>query len=158
MEYGSVIIIIIVSLVILTPVLKRLFKNIRLDGNNENIHIACLYGDLKKVKALLKSGININSKDFSNKTPLMYAAEDGAIETVNFLINNGANLDDVDVRNESALIIALKNYNIYVAKILIENGANLLIKNEENKDALQLANEIDSKEIIELIQNKLNNN
>ena len=156
MENANVIIIIIVSLVILTPVLKRLFKNIRLDGNSENIHIACLYGDLKKVKWLLKSGININAKDFSNKTPLMYAAEDGAVETVNFLIDNGANLDDVDVKNESALIIALKNYNVYVAKILIENGADLLIKNEENKDALQLANEINSKEIIELIKKKLN--
>ena len=157
MENSTIIIIVIVGLVILTPVLKRAFKNIRLDSNNDNIHIACLYGDLKKIRALLRSGININARDFSNKTPLMYAAEDGAIETVNFLLDNGANLDDVDVKNESALIIALKNYNINAAKILIENGANLGIKNEENKDALQLANEINSKEIIELIKNKLNN-
>ena len=157
MEYSTIIIIVIVSLVILTPILKRALKNIRLDSSNDSIHIACLYGDLKKVKAMLSSGVNINARDFSNKTPLMYAAEDGAIDTVNFLIDNGANLDDVDVKNESALIIALKNYNIHVAKILIERGANLGIKNEEDKDAMQLANEIDSKEIIELIKNKLSN-
>ena len=155
MNPNIVIIIFIFAVIILFPSLKRIIKNIKIEGSN-SIHIACLYGDIKKIKEFLNSGVNINSKDFSNKTPLMYAAEDGAIEILNYLLKNGANINDIDIMGESALIIALKNHNIKAAKFLIENGADLSIINEEDKNALTVAKEIDSKEIIELINNKTN--
>ena len=155
MNQNIVIIIVIFAVIILFPSLKRIIKNIKIEGSN-SIHIACLYGDIKKIKEFLNAGVNINSKDFSNKTPLMYAAEDGAIEILNYLLKNGANINDIDIRGESALIIALKNHNIKAAKFLIENGADLSIINEEDKNVLNIAKEIDSKEIIELINNKTN--
>ena len=50
----------------------------------------------------------------------------------------------------------LKNNNIKAAKFLIERGADLSIINEEDKTALTIAKDIDSKEIIELINIKTN--
>ena len=155
MNPNIVIIIVIFSVIILFPSLKRIIKNIKIEGS-DSIHIACLYGDIKKIKEFLNAGVNINSKDFSNKTPLMYAAEDGAIEILNYLLKNGANINDIDIRGESTLITALKNQNIKGAKFILESGADLSIINEEDKNALTVAKEIDSKEIIELINNKTN--
>ena len=39
-------------------------------------------GCLPIVKALVKKGANINSKDFDQNTPLHFASENGQIETV----------------------------------------------------------------------------
>lgn len=153
MEINTIIVIIIVAIVISWPIIKKITKNIKIE-NSENIHIACLYGDLSKIKRLIASGVNINSKDFSNKTPLMYAAEDGAIETIEYLIKNGANINDTDVRGDSALIIAVKNNNIKASKMLIENGACLDIVNEDNKNALNIAKDYGCKEIVDFIENK----
>ncbi|PPS21060.1 ankyrin [Brachyspira murdochii] len=153
MNINTLIIVIIVAVVILWPIIKKITKNIKIE-NSESIHIACLYGDLSKIKRLLASGININSKDFSDKTPLMYAAEDGAIDTIDFLIRNGANINDTDVRGDSALIIAVKNNNIKASQLLIEKGADLNIKNEDNKDALNIAKDLGYKEITDFIENK----
>ena len=155
MNSNTIIIIVIFAVIILFPSIKRMLKNIKIEGS-DSIHIACLYGDIKKIREFLNSGVNINSKDFSNKTPLMYAAEDGAIEILDYLLKNGANINDIDIRGESALMIALKNHNIRAAKFLIESGADVSIINEEDKNILTIAKEIDSKEIIELINNKIN--
>lgn len=155
MNTNTIIIIVIFAIIILFPSLKRILKNVKIEGSN-SIHIACLYGDIKKIKEFLNSGVNINSKDFSNRTPLMYAAEDGATEILGYLLKNGANINEIDIRGESALIIALKNHNINAAKFLIESGADLSIINEEDKNALAIAQDIDSTEIIELINNKIN--
>lgn len=155
MSQNTIIIIVIFAIIILFPSLKRILKNVKIEGSN-SIHIACLYGDIKKIKEFLNSGVNINSKDFSNRTPLMYAAEDGATEILSYLLKNGANINEIDIRGESALIIALKNHNINAAKFLIESGADLSIINEEDKNALAIAQDIDSTEIIELINNKIN--
>lgn len=155
MSQNTIIIIVIFAIIILFPSLKRILKNVKIEGSN-SIHIACLYGDIKKIKEFLNSGVNINSKDFSNRTPLMYAAEDGATEILGYLLKNGANINEIDIRGESALIIALKNHNINAAKFLIESGADLSIINEEDKNALTIAQDIDSTEIIELINNKIN--
>ena len=155
MNSNTIIIIVIFAVIILFPSIKRMLKNIKIEGS-DSIHIACLYGDIKKIREFLNSGVNINSKDFSNKTPLMYAAEDGAIEILDYLLKNGANINDIDIRGESALMIALQNHNIRAAKFLIESGADLSIINEEDKNILTIAKEIDSKEIIELINNKIN--
>ena len=155
MNTNTIIIIVIFAIIILFPSLKRILKNVKIEGSN-SIHIACLYGDIKKIKEFLNSGVNINSKDFSNRTPLMYAAEDGATEIIDYLLKNGANINEIDIRGESALIIALKNHNINAAKFLIESGADLSIINEEDKNALAIAQDIDSTEIIELINNKIN--
>lgn len=155
MNLNTLIIVIIFVIIISLPALKKIFKNIRID-NSSNIHTACLYGDLRKIREFLNSGININSKDFGNKTPLMYAAEDGATEIIDYLLKNGANINDIDIRGDSSLIIALKNNNIKAAKFLIERGADLSIINEEDKTALTIAKDIDSKEIIELINIKIN--
>lgn len=153
MNFNTIIIVVIVAIVILWPIMKKITKNIKIESS-ENIHIACLYGDLSKIKRLIASGVNINSKDFSNKTPLMYAAEDGAVDTIDFLIRNGANINDTDVRGDSALIIAVKNNNIKASQLLIEHGADLNIKNEDNKDALNIAKDLGYKEITDFIENK----
>lgn len=153
MNINTIIIVVIVAVVILWPIIKKIAKNIKIE-NSDSIHIACLYGDLTKIKRLLASGTNINSKDFSNKTPLMYAAEDGAIDTIDFLIKSGANINDTDVRGDSALIIAVKNNNIKASELLIERGADLNIKNEYNKDAFEIANDLGYKEIIDFISGK----
>ncbi|WP_295162859.1 ankyrin repeat domain-containing protein [uncultured Brachyspira sp.] len=151
MNYNTIIIVSILAVIVLWPIIKKITKNIKIE-NLDNIHIACLYGDLNKIKKLISSGVNINSKDFSNRTPLMYAAEDGAVETIEYLLKNGADINETDVKGDSALIIAIKNNNIKASQLLIEKGADIRIKNEDNKDASNIAADMGYKEISNFIE------
>ena len=85
----NMIITVILSIIILNILRKKLKE--KKSSYSNNIHIAALYGDIDNIKKMIQNGVNINTKDFSNKTTLMYAAEDGNLETIKFLIENEEN-------------------------------------------------------------------
>ena len=59
------------------------------------IHFAAHKGYIPLVKKLLDDGVNVNSKDKSNETPLYLASKSGNVETVRYLIESGANVNFV---------------------------------------------------------------
>ena len=63
-------------------------------------------GDSNKevVLALIEKGANVNDKDKSGKTPIIYAAENGHGEVVLALIEKGANINDKDNDGNTTLI------------------------------------------------------
>lgn len=86
-------------------------------GHNALIY-ASKYNYIQIVELLLKSDININSKDKYGWTPLMYAATFGRKEIVNLLIEKGA---DINIQNDigwTALSYALNNDHEEIIKLL----------------------------------------
>lgn len=91
---------------------------------NALIH-AAMNGRLKQVQALLKKGVDVNSKGIAGKTPLMSAAWAGSVPVVKLLVENGA---DVTGDGEKALKEAPSNAwlgrgQLEAARFLIEHGA-----------------------------------
>ena len=65
-------------------------------------------GQKKSVKYLIKSGADVNAKDASGKSVLMWAGQNGDLKIVKTLIDNGANVHAVDVDGKTALMWSQK--------------------------------------------------
>lgn len=100
---------------------------------------ACHNGNLKQVKLLVKSGFNIDKKDYAGVTPIMYASRNGYTEIVDFLIKKGANLDEQNKYKFTALIDACRYNFKEIAKLLIKAGADINKKDYEGNTALMEA-------------------
>ena len=59
--------------------------------NKNPLHVAAGLGDVKKVKALLNGGRDVNERDSFGATPLLIAIVSGQEEVVDFLISRKAN-------------------------------------------------------------------
>ena len=71
-------------------VIVNLLRQIGVKNNNP-LHVAAGLGDLKKVKALLNGGQNVNERDSFGATPLLIATVSGQEEVVDFLLSRKAN-------------------------------------------------------------------
>ncbi|WP_395462785.1 ankyrin repeat domain-containing protein [Wolbachia endosymbiont of Cantharis cryptica] len=82
-------------------------------------------GDTVKVKSLLETKINVDTKDWEKDTPLLLAIEGNHIETVRLLLQYKAN---VNVKNRFGTIplsSAIKKGYIEIAVLLLEHGADI---------------------------------
>lgn len=109
-------------------------------------------GDIKKVKQLIKSGVDINIRNNVGSTILMLASYNGHKEIVKILIENGA---DVNLQNRNgwtALMCVCDDKEI--VELLINAGANINIKDNNGLTALELALYNECKEIVEFLDVK----
>lgn len=73
---------------------------------------ALIFDNLESVEFLLKNGVNVNSRDYQYKTPLMYAVQKNNAKIVKLLISKVAYINIKDYRNRTDLDMAkLKGYN-----------------------------------------------
>lgn len=96
-------------------------------------------GELEKIEAYIKKGINVNAKNKSKWTALAYACKYNHIEIVKLLINSGADVDIAVNTGSTPLHIALNEGNIEIAEFLIENKADINIKDIMGMSALAWA-------------------
>lgn len=97
-------------------------------------------GDMTAVKELLDKGANVNSKDDTGKTALLWVApaRDNP-EMVKFLIAKGADVNAKDNNGETALMIAASQSNPGILAALIEAGAEVNAQNNSGGTALMSA-------------------
>ncbi len=60
------------------------------------IHDEVIRGDIKAVRSLLNSGVDVNVKNEKGWTPLHFAASEGQVDVFNFLISKNADVRAVD--------------------------------------------------------------
>jgi ankyrin repeat protein len=111
--------------------------------------------NLELVALLLKNGANVNAKDNSGRTPLVYAA-DNSTEAVLLLLKNGADVNAGDDYGMTPLMSVVEGK--YAAdedasddeppsalemrkmvRLLLENGAEVNARDNEGRTALMLA-------------------
>ncbi|WCR59052.1 MAG: hypothetical protein PG978_000466 [Wolbachia endosymbiont of Ctenocephalides felis wCfeF] len=102
---------------------------------NTLLSIAAANGCIEVVKALIKSGANVNEAP-CGWTPLHFAVCNGYTDIVNILIENKANINAKSNGGWTPLLIAHKNGYMSIVKTLLEKGADrsdiqLLKKAEE---------------------------
>jgi len=81
---------------------------------------------LELVESELKKGVDINDRDESDRTPLMYAAAfNDDPEVIRILAESNARVNARDKDGLSPLIIAVSNENTGAVEVLLELGANV---------------------------------
>lgn len=102
------------------------------------------------VQALLTAGANINLKDQSSRTPLMWAVFGQNIGIINTLLEAGATIDAQDCGGDTALHTAasedlpntyVEDYGVFaeIVRVLLAAGADSTILNGDGKTAEDMA-------------------
>lgn len=89
-------------------------------------------GDTATVRALLARGADVQARDATGRTALMYAAENGDPTTVQALLINGADVNARDWRGWTALIYAAENGDITTVQTLLAHKAHVNAKSEDS--------------------------
>jgi len=140
-----------------TEIVELLSKRVKqLDPKKEIMTIFdyAAIGDTEKMKSLIATGQDVNTKPKSGVVPLIWASLTGHREIAELLIQNGA---DVNYHNPSGLggtplIIASVAGNKEIVELLLANGADSSVKNNAGKTALDMASKRKHAEIVELLQ------
>jgi len=96
-------------------------------GADATIQQAAYIGDMEKVRSLLQSGIDVDARDDSKRTPLWIAAKNSQKEMVRFLISKGADVNAKDTYNVAPMLAASEEGNSEIFKLLVRNGAEVTI-------------------------------
>jgi uncharacterized protein len=107
---------------------KRLIKSETEFSVNEQLLRAAPKGSLEQVKALLSKGADVNAKDETGKTVLMYAIGEYPhnlidLEVVQLLIDKGAGVTATDNEGNTALKLAQKTGSKEIVELLKSHGA-----------------------------------
>ena len=89
----------------------------------EDLFNAANSGDAATVQALLAKGADVNAKDTTGWTALMFAAATDYTGTVQVLLKKGANVNAKNNKGETALMIATFYKHPDIVKILKDAGA-----------------------------------
>lgn len=88
--------------------------------------VDCAVGkNLDRVKANIEQGANVNQRDFSKNTPLIWSARCGYLDFVEVLLQAGANPHLKNNHGESALSYASDRGHFEIIKLLLQFGANI---------------------------------
>ena len=119
--------------------LKTLFFNAVRDGNLQEVH------------ALMQKGVDLDSKDDNDYTPLHYAAMVNNVSIADILLKNGVSIDSQAITKRTPLHIGAQFGSVEVVKLLTENGAKLDPKDQYGLSALHVAVEHGHESIIEIL-------
>ncbi|MHC4538369.1 MAG: ankyrin repeat domain-containing protein [Planctomycetota bacterium] len=89
------------------------------------IYFAASRGDMAKIEALVRKGIDVNAADAQGGTALHYAAQEGHKDVVKFLLSQGADGNARDNDGRTPLDVALSHRRNDVIKLLVEAGADI---------------------------------
>jgi ankyrin repeat protein len=100
-------------------------------------------GDVLGLKTFLsdeeRRAISLNSRNWNASTPLICAAEAGALDAVDYLLSLGADVHAVNVDSKSALHKACIAGHAHVARRLLEDGAVVQLADVSGLQSLHYA-------------------
>ena len=103
---------------------RRADINMRDRVGHTALMLACREDHSDVVELLLaQPGVQVNARDASRKTALIWAAKSGSVKAINVLISSGVDLDLRDHTGKTALDWAKLNEHGSIAVLLVEAGA-----------------------------------
>jgi hypothetical protein len=121
--------------------LTMLFVMVLISGCAPALQKAAESGDIDKVRALIKDGVNINEKGSYGSTALQWAAFTGRSDIVQILLDAGANVNIKNDFGDTALHGAAYSGSIETANLLLNKGADINATGDEGKTPLVYAAE-----------------
>jgi ankyrin repeat protein len=119
-------------------------------------YAAAYLGDLIRVRAFMKEGVDVNQKvGMMQGTILHSAAAGGHKEIMKFLISKGADVNAQNRPGQTPLHIAAENGYVDVVILLLNNGAEANAKDRRDKTPLDLAVKANHNDIINVLQKQI---
>ena len=135
-----------------TPLLFILIPLLISCNKNNALLKASFEGDDQQVSNLLgETGVEIDTRDNNQNTPLILAASEGHIEIVKVLLEKGADINAVEHGGNTSLLFAISQNHHDIVKILLSKNADVNIPNSEGETALLSAVSLENTEIVKLI-------
>jgi len=119
-----------------------------------DIHDAAGSGNLGRVKTLVEDGVDVNSQDGSDWTPLHRAAINGHTETAQLLLAQGAQIDARSEYGRTPLHLAAAGGQVEVAELLLSQGAQVDAQNGDNETPLHWAAHNGHIETVQLLRSQ----
>jgi ankyrin repeat protein len=110
-----------------------------LDKKMTGVHVAAYFGLEEVIKALLRNGHELESRDNNGRTPLSWAAENGYDTVVTLLLEKGAELELRDEDGRTPLSWAASYGNDTFVTLLLEKGAELESRDNNARTPLSWA-------------------
>ncbi|XP_067660339.1 ankyrin repeat domain-containing protein 50-like [Haliotis asinina] len=93
------------------------------DGRNNILHLACERGHLEVVKYIVSQNkVDINSRGWKKRTPVMEAAKNGHKKVVEFLVEHGGDLSLVGYSGVNILHLACRGGHLEVVKYIVSQN------------------------------------
>lgn len=102
---------------------------------------AVVGNDMEETKRLLASGVDINSTNFDDNSPLVVAIEAGNLELAKLLIDHKANVNFKGKRGKTLLMSAMRSGSIDAISLLLEKGSDIRVRDEDGKNVLMTLGE-----------------
>ncbi|XP_048458044.1 CARD- and ANK-domain containing inflammasome adapter protein [Rhincodon typus] len=123
---------------------------------NPTLSVNALFKAVQKnlyrtVGIIIELGIDVNTRNNLQYTPLLLAAELGHAESVKILIDKGARLDERMPNTDSALHLAVQVGSLSVAKLLIDHGMDANVVGSDNQIPLHIASFHNQPPMIEML-------
>lgn len=93
--------------------------------------------DPESVPVLIDAGADVNARNITGKTPIMFAAENAAIKTIGLLLAGGADINQRDLRGRTALMLAACSgeNSAEVVQFLMNKSADIDARDRRGKSA-----------------------
>ncbi|XP_028330128.1 ankyrin repeat domain-containing protein 53 [Gouania willdenowi] len=108
------------------------------------LHVACLYGELSKIKVLVESGSEwVNNSDFQGHRPLhmvVSSCSSNADACLRFLLEHGADVDACTTDSgQTPLHLAASKGHLDHVEMLVNHGADVLAKDRMGLTPVDIA-------------------
>jgi ankyrin repeat protein len=102
----------------------------------KGLHLSVYLELYEAAKILVMEGMQVDSHDGIQRTPLSWMAEIGSHRAVDFLLSEGANPNCVDIHGQTALSYAVLQGHEEVFQVLKARGAHMQSKDKEGRTPL----------------------
>ena len=102
-------------------------------------HRAVEEGHFEVVKLLIQHGVDMESRNYFDNTPIITAAHKGHLAILKLLLEQSIDINSKGSKDYSMLHFAVEDFNIEMVAFLLENGANVNALTGKNNTPLHSA-------------------
>lgn len=103
-----------------------------------DIHVSAREGASEDLKKHLAAGVEINTRDSEERTPLHWAVDRGDLDAVKVLVSSNADVNAQDTEGQTPLHYAVRREREDIAQLLVNHQADLQIKDGHGNTAPDL--------------------
>ena len=107
--------------------------------NTSILHFAVIIGNIEIIEYILDNGVDINSQNVFEETPLHWCCKEGNLQIAKLLINNGANYNSLDFDGNSPLHWAAEYDQYEIVSYLLSLGVQVEEVNITEETPMELA-------------------
>lgn len=122
-----------------------------LESGHTPLQQAIMSGNLKEVRHLVMSGIDVNEIDGYGRTAVHFASQENNLEALNLLYEAGAHIDTESLLGDTPLTSAVVYGHPHIVEKLVELGANVHIVDIAGYNLLHIAARKGHDEIITIL-------